>query len=495
MGAAQAGGTVRRVTSARLRPPAALAVLLAAGVAARLWLMLDYRPAYLSSNDSARFLHFAHRGDGLYDDSFGPSGYAAFLKAARAVWDQLEFTVALQHLLGVAAALLLYAAVRRLGAPVFAAAIPAGVVLLSGDQLYLEHSLLSEAGFLPLVAGGLYAAVRALDGDRRLAWLALAGGLVAGAALFRNVGMALPPALSLWALATMPGGARGKLAATAACAVAAAAVIGAYAGGAALADGVTGMTSVSGWNAYGRAAPFADCDRFDPPAGTRELCEDSPADDRPGSLFYLWYEGSPARARFGHPPLHGEALGKWGRRAILAQPVDYARTVASELPRFLMPTWHRKRYSGGGWFLISRRDPKTEGDVLFHVERDYDAAAVHVGDSARVVARWQKVQRLGGFVPGALVALALAGLVGARGRARAGALLFALAGGALVVMPAATLSLLGRYTVPPTPIVAAAAAIGAWALAQRARGHLAERPRASRPRSFTAREERPTSTP
>jgi hypothetical protein len=45
-------------------------------------------------------------------------------------------------------------------------------------------------------------------------------------------------------------------------------------------------------------------------------------------------------------------------------------------------------------------------------------------------------------------------------------------------MPAATLSLLGRYTVPPMPVVAAAAAVGAWALAERlrARRHSASAP-------------------
>jgi hypothetical protein len=222
----------------RLVPPPPLAVLLLAGLAARVWLMADYRPAYLSSNDSARFVHFAHIDDGMYEDTFGPTGYAAFLKALRALWDQLEFTVAVQHLLGVVAAVLLYAAVRRLGAPVWAACVPAGVVLLSGDQLYMEHALLSEAPFLPLLAGGLYAAVRALEDERRLRWIALAAALLAAPALFRNVGMILPPVLVMWALVAMPRGRR--LASAGVAAAAAAAVLGAYAIGAELDGGNTG---------------------------------------------------------------------------------------------------------------------------------------------------------------------------------------------------------------------------------------------------------------
>ena len=458
------------MTRARPRPPAALALLLLAGVGARVWLMADYRPAYLSSNDSARFLHFAHVDDGMFEDTFGPTGYAAFLKAVRVFSDQLEVTVALQHLLGVAAALLLYAALRRLGAPVWAACVPAGVVLLSGDQLYVEHTLLSETPFLPLVAGGLYAAVRALDSERRLAWLALAGALFAGTALLRNVGLILPPVLVAWALLAMPGRARAKLAAAGVAAAAAAGVLGVYGAIAALDGGNTGWTATSGWNAYGRSAPFADCDEFDPPAGTESLCEDPPPDERPGSLFYLWFDGSPARAKYGHPPIGQETLGRWGRRAILAQPFDYVRTVAAELPRFLNPEWHRKRYSGGGYFLMSRRGEEAERNVLFQLGRDYDHARYSPGSSGDAIADWQRLQRLGGLVPGLFVGLALAGLAAARGPALRGLALFGAAGAALVVMPAATLTLLGRYTVPPMPVVAAAGAVGAWALVERLRG-------------------------
>ena len=152
---------------ARLRPHLALIALVAAGVALRTLLMFDYRPTAISNPDSGRFLHFAHYSNGLFQDHFGPSGYAAFLKAVRFLTDRFEATIALQHLLGVAAALLLYAAVRRLGAPRWAALIPAAVGLLSGDLVYLEHAPLSESPFVVLTAGCLYAAVRGLDLDGR----------------------------------------------------------------------------------------------------------------------------------------------------------------------------------------------------------------------------------------------------------------------------------------------------------------------------------------
>ena len=455
---------------ARLRPNLALLLLVAGGVFLRGLLMFEYRPAVLSNPDSARFLHFAHFQDGLFEDHFGPSGYAAFLKATRAVWDQFEATIALQHLFGVAAALLLYAAVRRAGAPRWAALIPATIGLLWGDLVYLEHAALSESPFVVLVAAGLYAAVRGLDRDGRWpAWLALAGGLLATAALFRNVGLVLAPVTVVWAFAAAAGSWRPRLLAAGAVAGAAALVLGAYLALAAIDGGTAGMSDVSGWNMYGRAAPFANCDEFDPPKGTRFLCERRPASERPGSLFYLWFDGSPARERYGHPPIGNDKLGEWGRAAIVAQPFDYLSDVLSQLPRFVDPSVYHRRYTGGGPFLISRRNAEAEKLVGFDVERDYDAAELHVGAGVERVAEWQDTERLGGVVPAALVVLALLGPLLARGAARRVALLFALAGGALVVLPAATLTLIARYAVPPTPLVAAAAGIGAWALADRVR--------------------------
>jgi hypothetical protein len=456
---------------ARLRPHLPLIALVAAGAFLRVALMVDYRPAVLSNADSGRFLHFAHYGGGLFEDHYGPSGYAAFLKVTRAVWDRFEATIALQHLFGIAAALLLYAAVRRLGAPRWAALVPAAVGLLSGDLAYLEHAPLSEAPFLVLACAGLYAAVRGLDAAARAPlWLAAAGALVAAAALFRNVGLILPAVVAVWALAAVAGPLRAKLVAGGCVAAAAGLVIGAYAGLAAIDGGTTGMSDVSGWNLYARAAPFADCGEFTPPKGTRFLCEHRPASKRPGSLFYLWFEGSPARARYGHPPIGGDKLGAFGRAAILAQPFDYLDDVVSQLPRFVDPTAYHRRYTGGGAFSIARRNAEAERLVSFQVRRDYDAGGLHVGSAVRRVAEWQDTERLGGIVPALLAAFALVGVVLGRGRARRGALLFAAAGGGLVLLPAATLTLIARYAVPPTPIVAAAAGIGAWALADRVRG-------------------------
>src|SRR5205807_9425381 len=144
---------------------------------------------------------------------------------------------------------------------------------------------------------------------------------------------------------------------------------------------------------YGRAAPFADCRKFKPPAGTRRLCQRTPPARRPGSLFYLWYRGSPARAAFGHPPNHDRLLGRFGREAIVNQPWDYLDQVVSELPRFVDASAYSRRFTGGGPFSILRRDPSTERLVEARVTYDYPAAPLRVDHGVRRIVAWQAADR------------------------------------------------------------------------------------------------------
>src|SRR5204863_4957462 len=268
---------------------AALAAIVAAGVALRVLLEVGYRPAALANADSARYIHFALEPPGLLNDPFGPTGYSFFLRVAHWISPHVQFTIAVQHLLGIAAALLLYGTVRRLGAPRWPALIAPAVVLLSGDQAYVEHTLLTEAAFIPLLSAGLYCTARATSSRRRRNWwLAGGGALLAGAALVRTVGLVVLPIVILWLL--LSARARWALRVRAALPALAAmvVVIGTYAILVAAQDGESGLTDLGGWNSYARAAPFAKCESFTPPDGTGVLCESTPPSARPGTLFYLW---------------------------------------------------------------------------------------------------------------------------------------------------------------------------------------------------------------
>ena len=76
---------------------------------------------------------------------------------------QVAATVLLQHLSGIASALLLWAATRRITGSEWAALFPAAIVLLDPDFIFFEHSIMSESWFVLLISAGLYAAVRSLD--------------------------------------------------------------------------------------------------------------------------------------------------------------------------------------------------------------------------------------------------------------------------------------------------------------------------------------------
>ena len=152
-----------------------LVALLALGLALRLWTMLAYRPAVLGYPDGTEYLingvHDLWRGIGR------PVGYPILIRAVTTLGGGLTALVALQHLLGLATAVVLYWIVRAAGAPRGFACVPAAVVLLSGDQAYIEHSPMSETlfAFLLALARGVRAArggfavagARVVRGDRR----------------------------------------------------------------------------------------------------------------------------------------------------------------------------------------------------------------------------------------------------------------------------------------------------------------------------------------
>src|SRR5437764_919578 len=145
----------------------------------------------------------------------------------------------------------------------------------------------------------------------KAAWVALAALVAAGAALrlllilayrpavFANADSAryLHFALESPGLLNDPFGPTGYSAFLCAALPAVAAMVvvfGAYAIDVAAQDGKSGLTDLSGWNTYARAAPFAKCSEFTPPDGTGVLCETRPPKFRHGTIFYLWRSASPA---------------------------------------------------------------------------------------------------------------------------------------------------------------------------------------------------------
>lgn len=439
-----------------------LAVLLA-GAALRIFTLLAYRPTSLQWFDAIRFARVDPSG--AFDDAGQPAGYPAFLWLLRQLADQLSFTVAVQHVVGVACGLLLYATARQLGAPRGVALLPAAVVLLGGDYLFLETLLLPDSLLLLFACLTAFAAARAVAEPGRGGWIAAASAFGGSAGLVRGAGIAVPLALAVWAGLALarPSRVRAVVLAIAPALL----LLLAYGALATTAGRYAGLTDQSDLNLYSRVAPFADCHAFAPPLGTRQLCESRSPALRPGPYFYASQPASPGLRAFGPAPEREGPLGAWARAVVAGEPASYLKAVVKDLLRYADPTAGRDRdFSGGGpdaW-TFGYRDANTEQLVGRRLGSRYSGVLPARLGGIRVLEAYQRLSRLGGLFVAGFAVLALLGLVAARGRLRAGVALLSLLALALYLVPAATLSYDYAYGVVPAALLTGAAALGGWAL-------------------------------
>jgi hypothetical protein len=131
-------------------------VLLTAGLVLRVLAELAYRPA-LFYIDTNRYLYNADGND--------PVGYKGLLKAVLLVGN-FDAVAAVQHVLGLAMAVIIYVLLLRRGVPRWLAALAMAPVLLDGYQLQNEQTIMPGALFQAL----LVAAVAILLWSPRITW-------------------------------------------------------------------------------------------------------------------------------------------------------------------------------------------------------------------------------------------------------------------------------------------------------------------------------------
>src|ERR1019366_6678680 len=142
------GQTARRhaaKAAAVLRRHWLAAALLAAGLVLRVLAQLAYRPA-LFYIDTARYLYNADGND--------PVGYKGPLRAILLVAN-FDAVAAIQHLLGLAMAVVIYLLLLRRGAPRWLAALAIAPVLLDAYQLQIEQTIMPDTLFEALIVAGL----------------------------------------------------------------------------------------------------------------------------------------------------------------------------------------------------------------------------------------------------------------------------------------------------------------------------------------------------
>jgi hypothetical protein len=440
-----------------------VAALFAAGALLRVAAMATFWPAWYVNPDAMGYVSAAHGA--LWSQVGHPVGYPLFLRILHALSNHVALVAVIQHGLGLATAALLYLAARELGANRLVAAVPAAVVLLSGDELFFEQAVLSEAPFAFLLAAMIYAASRSTRGGA--GWVVAAGVALGLANSVREVALFLSPVLFGWMLWQGPPSWRRRALRTAGGAAATVAIVVAYVLAQQHATGDGGLSRTGGWSLYARTAQFADCADFTPPAGTAALCEDTPSALRPGPSFYHWNPASPAWKVFRAPPAGNAALGRFARDAVLHQPLTYLGTVAADELRYAGLHVAAERPFGGtgpgGLVFGSGGQFRAQANaILAPVYSDVEA---QTAPGSNALEAYQRVIRLHPALLGLLVLLSLSGLASSAGRARAAVALFGGTALVLLVVPPLVLIWAWRYGVPAHGLLAGAgafAAAGLW---------------------------------
>ena len=266
------GALIARLRALIARHPL-FAAALAAGAGLRLLAMLGYPGALWFAGDSYVYLGAALR---LRPDQSKTTGYSLFLRALEP-FHSLTLVAGVQHLMGLAVAVMIYLLLRRSGvSPRWstAATLP---VLLDGFVIEDEHMVMTEALFTFLVVLSMLLILWRTP----VRWpVALLAGLLAGYAVdVRTEGL---PVLVLFPVALLIRGLREDgswrwrnwqawLAAAVMAAGCAVPVL-AYAAWFDSWNGSWSLSRADGFYLWGRVSSFAECSVIKPPANELAVC-------------------------------------------------------------------------------------------------------------------------------------------------------------------------------------------------------------------------------
>lgn len=302
---------------------------LGAGAFLRLLAVLGYPGALWFAGDSYVYIGAALRPQPNLSKS---TGYSFFLRALLP-FHSMTLVAVLQHLMGLAVAVMIYALLRRNQVSKLWSAVATLPVLLDGYLIEDEHLIMAEALFTFL----LMAAMLLLLWRRDIRWWsALAAGLLVGYAVdVRTEGAVVLVLFPLFALVRgwMSHGwrqLRGWLAAVL-MAVGCLIPVGAYASWFHARTGHYGMTMSTGYYVWGRVSSFADCAVIKPTGAQATVCPKRPLSERTPPGNYIWHatEVHQDLASTGGPvsPANDKLLQDFAIHAVEAQPLGYVKTV------------------------------------------------------------------------------------------------------------------------------------------------------------------------
>jgi hypothetical protein len=252
------------------------AALLAAGLVLRVLVLLAYRPALLFV-DSVRYLYNAYGQD--------PVGYSGPLKAILFVGN-FDTVAAVQHLLGLGMAVVIYLLLLRRGVSSWLAALAIAPVLLDAYQLQIEQMIMPDVWFEALIVAGL-AILLWPQQAAGVSWRrVVTGGIVLGAsATVAQVGEALLLPAVIYVLLVAGGGWRRAVGKAVTACLSFALPILVYCTISFILTGAFYLSDTGATSLYGRTAAAADC-------ATLKL----PADERADTIHWLIDHGRTARS-------------------------------------------------------------------------------------------------------------------------------------------------------------------------------------------------------
>jgi hypothetical protein len=322
-----------------LREHRAFVIALALAAVVRLAVVVAFPPGFVFS-DGPTYLALVDDLQPLADRA---SGYGFLLDALDAVSRSVWLVTAVQHVLGLATAVVLYALLRRWSVSPLLATLACLPVLFDAMQLSMEHSVLSDVLFDLLVVGGV--AALAWHRTPRVPTVALGGLLLGASVCVRVVGeplVVVAVLFCLWAATTW----RARLVAAVVVAATFALPVAAYTAWYHSEHGVWAMSESGGRALYMRTTGFVDCSRFSMPDYERPLCPAEPLGSRLDPTEYGWH--TPNGTHDLAPPpgvTPNDAMHDFALRAIGAQPWDYVRIVARDLMlNFTAPRIDRYEY-------------------------------------------------------------------------------------------------------------------------------------------------------
>jgi hypothetical protein len=410
--AGEASGPAGRMAAWRagLREHWLAAALVAVGVILRVMAQFAYRPA-LFYIDSVKYLYNAEGND--------PEGYKAPLRAILAV-SNLNTVIALQHLLGLAMAVVVYRLLLRRGVGRWLAALAIAPLLLDAYQLQMEQTIMPGTLFEALIVAGLAILLwrpvfRGATGGRpagRLqpSWRAvIAAGLVIGtSATVAQVGEALILPAAFYLL-VCGGGWRHALGKAAAMILACAVPILAYCSGSYILTHDFFLSHSGVTSFYGRTAAAVDCKTIKLTPLERGICP-SPANQAKGSDWLQFASKAPVQAYYRDLPRAevNTVITDFDRAVITQQPVRVLDAYLRDVAKIYSVT----RQTDLGDAPISRWQFRTSFPYFnpHATKPEVDGIVRQFGGGLPAV--WQPVasflrsyQLDGGFTPGPLLLL------------------------------------------------------------------------------------------